>query len=65
MRLQILGIAVGLTTALGILPITVASVMVGSHMTTLSWPFWVALVAAVAALIALHWRYRRAAPPND
>lgn len=47
------------TTAIGILPITIASVLVGSHMISASWPFWAALFAIVAALMFLHWRFSR------
>ena len=53
------------TTGLGILPITVASVLVGSHMAVIPWPLWAALTAIVAALMVLHWRYRHAAPPRE
>lgn len=48
------------TTALGILPITIATVLVGSHMAVIPWPLWIALIAGVAGLMALHWRYGRA-----
>lgn len=47
------------TTAIGILPIIVASVVVGSHMVSASWPFWAALFVIVAALMFLHWRMSR------
>jgi uncharacterized membrane protein YdjX (TVP38/TMEM64 family) len=53
------------TTAVGILPITVASVLVGSHMTTMPWQLWAGLVAAVAALMVLHWRYGRGVRRRD
>ncbi|MBA3520477.1 MAG: TVP38/TMEM64 family protein [Rhizobiales bacterium] len=46
------------TTAVGILPITIASVLVGSHMAVIPWQLWIALVAGVAGLMVLHWRYR-------
>jgi uncharacterized membrane protein YdjX (TVP38/TMEM64 family) len=47
------------TTGLGILPITIASVLVGSHMVAAPWPFWAALFAVVAGLMLLHWRMSR------
>lgn len=48
------------TTAVGILPITIASVLIGSHMAVIPWPLWIVLVAGVAGLMFLHWRFRGA-----
>jgi len=49
------------TTAIGILPITVASVLVGSHMIAAPAWVWVAVALAAAALLAarIAWRWRR------
>jgi uncharacterized membrane protein YdjX (TVP38/TMEM64 family) len=47
------------TTAIGIMPITATSVLVGSHMISATWPFWMALFLVVAALMLLHWRFSR------
>lgn len=46
------------TTALGILPVTVLSVVVGSHMIDAPWPLWGVVFALVAAGVVVHWRYR-------
>jgi len=52
------------TTALGILPVTTASVLVGSHMLRAPWWVWGLSVAAVLAAVILHWRpWRRGGPP--
>jgi uncharacterized membrane protein YdjX (TVP38/TMEM64 family) len=47
------------TTAIGILPITVASVLVGSHMISAPWTLWIALIAVVGLLMYAHWRMSR------
>ncbi|WP_448190082.1 TVP38/TMEM64 family protein [Azospirillum sp. sgz301742] len=47
------------TTAVGILPLTIASVLVGSHMIALPWPVLTLAAATAAGLFALHWRRRR------
>jgi uncharacterized membrane protein YdjX (TVP38/TMEM64 family) len=48
------------TTAVGILPITIASVLVGSHMAVIPWQIWGAAVLAIAGLMLLYrWRRRR------
>jgi uncharacterized membrane protein YdjX (TVP38/TMEM64 family) len=47
------------TTAVGILPVTVLSVLVGSHLVEASWPAWAAFGLAAALLLALHLRRRR------
>jgi uncharacterized membrane protein YdjX (TVP38/TMEM64 family) len=46
------------TTAVGILPVTVVSVLVGSHMVDASWQLWLLLAAALVLLGALHRRKR-------
>jgi uncharacterized membrane protein YdjX (TVP38/TMEM64 family) len=38
------------TTAIGILPVTIASVLVGSHMLTAPWWIWPMLIGGAAAL---------------
>lgn len=57
------------TTAIGILPATVASVLVGSHMLAASsWEVWAVLALAVLLLAALHrrhWRRRRAGEEKE
>jgi uncharacterized membrane protein YdjX (TVP38/TMEM64 family) len=47
------------TTAIGILPVTVASVLVGSHMIGAPWHVWVLSVALLLVLWLLHRAYRR------
>ena len=49
------------TTAIGILPITIASVLVGSHMTTVRWEFWAVLVVAAGVAMLLHRRRKTSA----
>lgn len=52
------------TTALGILPITTASVLVGSHMLKAPWWVWGLFAAVVlAAVILLRQAWRRRGPP--
>lgn len=52
------------TTALGILPVTVLSVVVGSHMIHAPWQVWALLFAVVAAGVALHWCLRARRRPR-
>ena len=49
------------TTAVGILPVTVISVLVGSHMIEASWEIWALFGIAVVGVSLLHWRKRRSA----
>jgi uncharacterized membrane protein YdjX (TVP38/TMEM64 family) len=49
------------TTALGILPLTIASVVLGARMFAIPWPVWLALTALLLALWPLLRRLRRAA----
>jgi uncharacterized membrane protein YdjX (TVP38/TMEM64 family) len=48
------------TTGLGILPVTILMVVLGSRMETLSWPIWVALLAGALLL----WLVLRRWPPK-
>lgn len=49
------------TTALGILPVTAAAVLAGSHMPRAPWWVWGLSALAVLAAVILHWR--RGGPP--
>ena len=50
------------TTAVGILPITVGSVLIGSHAAVIPWQVWGLITVVLALLLALHWRQRRKHP---